>query len=101
MSTASASLIVPPPRLESVGSSPPQLVSIKAEEVNESVGVLSLSQQFVGNPVKVAFGDLPHSPSCFEELKLVAGHEPDGSYVRDLRRLGQCSGMTPESGLDV
>jgi hypothetical protein len=59
--------------------------------VNESVGVLSLSQQFVGNRVKVAYGDLPHSPSSFEEVKLVAGHEPDDRYVRELRRLPQGS----------
>jgi len=44
------------------------LVAVKTKKIDKSVGVLAFSQQLIGDAMKVAFGDLSHSPSSFEDL---------------------------------
>jgi hypothetical protein len=46
---------------------------IKAEEAYKGFVIFALSQKFVGDSVKVGFGDLPYTPSRFEDSEARRG----------------------------
>lgn len=63
-------------RLERVAPSPPQLVAVEAEEVNQRFVLLTTTQELVRNTAKVMFGDVAEAPAGFEQATRLRRHVP-------------------------